>query len=212
MTELTVFIYVKFPQAIENLIKILKSHDINVEHSYNIEDLDQSKHQILIIPGGTARKQQEDLGSEGIKKIKEFVENGGGYVGICAGAYLASLPPIDRPNKPGIGLINARYYLPNRTLELKGEIFVRIKNKGIMWMTYHNGTVYDNIDDKNIEIIGVIINIRNIKWKKLIGKACILKSKYGKGNVVVCGPHPEQTKGLEKLTYKLIMMASNKKI
>ena len=205
MAKLNVFIYVKFPEAIGKLIKILEKRNVSVDHSYNIKDLDQSKHHILIIPGGTARKQQNDLGSEGIEKIKEFVKNGGGYVGICAGAYLASLPPIDRPTKPGIGLINASYMLPEKMLNLRGNILVNTVN-GNKWMAYHNGAVFDGIDS-DVEIIGLIKKMEGIRWKKLLGQSCILKSKYGKGTVVVCGPHPEQTNGLENFTYEIIRMA-----
>jgi len=39
---------------------------------------------------GFAPNYAEALGSRGGEAISKFVKGGGGYVGICAGAYLAS--------------------------------------------------------------------------------------------------------------------------
>lgn len=39
---------------------------------------------------GSCRKQCRLLATNGQKKLQEFIRDGGGYVGICAGAYLAS--------------------------------------------------------------------------------------------------------------------------
>jgi len=44
----------------------------------------------VIFPGGSARTQSEAMGIKGREKIIEFVKSGGGYLGICAGAYLGS--------------------------------------------------------------------------------------------------------------------------
>ena len=44
---------------------------------------------VLYVPGGSVACQQRVLGSEGFTEIMSFVQRGGGYVGICAGALLA---------------------------------------------------------------------------------------------------------------------------
>lgn len=46
-------------------------------------------YELLVMPGGDATQQFLDLGGKGIKNIRNFVKNGGGYIGICAGSYLA---------------------------------------------------------------------------------------------------------------------------
>ena len=53
------------------------------------------KVDVLFIPGGCAKADMLFLEKKGRRKIKEFVYNGGGYVGICAGAML----PFFWPNK-----------------------------------------------------------------------------------------------------------------
>ena len=48
------------------------------------------EYDVLIQPGGSGSRQGKTLGEEGREKIRAFVRNGGGYLGICAGAYLAT--------------------------------------------------------------------------------------------------------------------------
>lgn len=43
---------------------------------------------VLIVPGGSTRADLRVLGKEGREKILKFVRSGGGYCGICAGAFL----------------------------------------------------------------------------------------------------------------------------
>lgn len=50
--------------------------------------LDINNFDILIIPPGTSHTIAKNLGEIGGKKIREFIEKGGNYIGICAGAYL----------------------------------------------------------------------------------------------------------------------------
>lgn len=45
---------------------------------------------VVIVGGGKAHEQAAELGPSGLQKLREFVHNGGGYVGICAGAFLGS--------------------------------------------------------------------------------------------------------------------------
>ncbi len=45
---------------------------------------------VLEVPGGWAGDYAAALGEDGLDAIRAFVSGGGGYFGICAGAYLAS--------------------------------------------------------------------------------------------------------------------------
>ena len=44
---------------------------------------------LLVMPGGADLAYCEKLNGEGNALIRQFVENGGAYLGICAGAYYA---------------------------------------------------------------------------------------------------------------------------
>jgi hypothetical protein len=44
----------------------------------------------IAFPGGSATKQSLSIGEAGREIVREFVASGGGYLGICAGGYLAA--------------------------------------------------------------------------------------------------------------------------
>lgn len=44
---------------------------------------------MLIVPGGSARRKADALGTEGMQAVRRFVKNGGRYLGFCGGAGLA---------------------------------------------------------------------------------------------------------------------------
>ena len=45
---------------------------------------------VLCVPGGFAPHYAAALGVEGAAAVRRFVSAGGGFVGVCAGAFLAS--------------------------------------------------------------------------------------------------------------------------
>ncbi|MBN2376059.1 MAG: succinylglutamate desuccinylase/aspartoacylase family protein [Sedimentisphaerales bacterium] len=49
-----------------------------------------SQYNVVIFPGGTGSGQANGIGKDGRANVRKFVSNGGGYIGICAGAYLAA--------------------------------------------------------------------------------------------------------------------------
>jgi len=48
-----------------------------------------SNFDVLINGGGREGKIRRNITDSGLEKIREFVKSGGGFIGICAGAYLA---------------------------------------------------------------------------------------------------------------------------
>lgn len=55
------------------------------------------RYRMIFVPGGWASAKLRALGEQGQAEIRRFVENGGGYLGICGGAGLAT--------ESGIGLL-----------------------------------------------------------------------------------------------------------
>ena len=49
-----------------------------------------SEFDLIIVPGGSARRQFRELSENGRAELESYLRTGGGYVGICAGAYLAA--------------------------------------------------------------------------------------------------------------------------
>jgi glutamine amidotransferase-like uncharacterized protein len=56
-------------------------------------------HRVLLVPGGWAAHKMDALGSDGQERIKQFVVDGGSYLGFCGGAGLALSSP------PSLGLV-----------------------------------------------------------------------------------------------------------
>lgn len=63
----------------------------------------QPRYRLLFVNGGTSTSHGIYLGVNGVKNMRAFVENGGSYVGTCAGAFLAS--------NGYDGKANYRYYI-----------------------------------------------------------------------------------------------------
>jgi len=59
--------------------------------------LKKTNCRLLVMPGGRDRPYHASLGVEGAKMIRQFVEQGGSFLGLCAGAYFASARVLFQP-------------------------------------------------------------------------------------------------------------------
>eukprot|EP01084_Bolivina_argentea_P207636 354224_1 len=213
------FIFVKYPKAngAKQIINILQRNGFEVDYCYDINQLKEGYHDVLIIPGGTARVQQKALGEKGLEKILSFVSNGGGYIGFCAGAFLGSYQTKLKNGPLGLKLLDSEFYLGNiiNKTNVKGKIIMRINpnddnsfietNLITVKCIYHNGAFWDRKKlHKSVKIIGLIKHGIKPHHKEMNNKACIIGGHYNKGKVVLCGPHPEQTLDLSGFTLKLL--------
>ncbi len=73
---------------------------------------------ILLVPGGWASDYAAVLGDDGFDAIRAFVVGGGGYLGVCAGAYLASsrVRWSGRPIRYGLDLVEVLAAGPIETI------------------------------------------------------------------------------------------------
>lgn len=80
--------------GIENLEEFLKDQKLSYEtkqpQDLILGDLASKDPTLLIMPGGESWVYLEDLGTEGAQNIRKYVEEGGSYLGICAGAFYAT--------------------------------------------------------------------------------------------------------------------------
>jgi hypothetical protein len=72
---------------------------------------------LLFVPGGWASNKMKALGTDGVEAIKQFVRDGGAYLGLCGGAGLATmdgiglLPVTRRPTKERVPSFSGRIRL-----------------------------------------------------------------------------------------------------
>ena len=84
-----------------------------------------NKYPLLFVPGGWASLKSRRLGSTGRKAIRNFVESGGTYFGVCGGAGLAL--EVDG----GLGLLPVtRVPTADRVPSFSGQILVRLEDPG----------------------------------------------------------------------------------
>lgn len=162
--------------------------------------------QLLVVPGGSGSREAASIGPAGRETIVRFVTQGGGYIGICAGAYLCT-SGYDWSLK----IINAKTLSPrwNRgvgdvKLELSDEgKRVLGDRSGQFAVRYANGPVVGPGGMKDMPAYEVLAWFRSELAEHgtpagvMVNSPAIAIARFGNGKVVFCSPHPEQTPGLE---------------
>jgi len=95
----------KGPKSLRTILQSQPGIDVSVLGPSEIAS-SLSAFEVLVVPGGSASHLSSCLGSEGRLCIRNFVEAGGGYIGICAGAFLAAKYHVPYPSwkREGLGL------------------------------------------------------------------------------------------------------------
>ena len=145
-----------------------------------------SNYSALVIPGGYTLELLENLNERIRQSIRSFVQEGGGYVGVCMGAYLAG----------ELGLVRSKM------IRVAGEydIELEITNPQHPVMRGYTGSVkmnYQNGPEMIVE--GSEADLANFPN----GRAAIAVSSFGSGRVVIFSPHPERSRS----NWKMIMNA-----
>ena len=168
---------------------------------------------IIFVPGGRDLPYVEKLKGSGVENIRNFVENGGKYFGICAGAYFASsfcefqkgsgmevcgkrelklypgvargclYPGFQYGTENGATIIDINLLKTNIGLSTKSENYPVYYNGGCEFI------LDCKLDAQNLVYLA--------KYEDFPSKNAIVLCKCGKGKVVLSGVHPE-------LNYKFI--------
>ncbi|HLS27951.1 MAG TPA: BPL-N domain-containing protein [Opitutales bacterium] len=159
----------------------------------------------VIFPGGSGSGQARALGADGRAKVTEFVQNGGGYIGICAGAYLAM-----SGMSWGLDLINAETVSPQwrrgsdvLPIELSDAGSELYGGERTVNVRYNQGPIIQPSDHPDLPAYEVLAYFRGEVAKNdtpvgiQIDSPAIAASTCGDGQVVIISPHPESTVGAE---------------
>lgn len=166
-------------------------------------------YDVLIMPGGSGSLQSKKLKESGLNAIKSFTKKGGGYVGICAGSYLAS------SHYPwSLSLINARVW--DRSHWARGQGTVRISlspagsevlggDKKTYDVYYGQGPLLVPDNKPNLPGYEVLakydteVALKGAPVGAMKDTHAIIRSKYGAGRVICFSPHPESSNGPNSL-------------
>ncbi len=142
--------------------KAIKSNGLSFKliRSKDIKNGQLKNYKMLFVPGGWASNKLKTLEGDCLSNIKQFVSNGGNYLGFCGGAGLATLD--------GIGLLNIkRKPTKERVPSFSGRICLNINEhpiwKGLLTsslVTHQLSLIFNAwwpsqflIEDKSIKIL-----------------------------------------------------------
>ncbi len=174
-------------------IKTLNAHDV-------IQGTWKKNAALFIMPGGADLPYVKALNGKGNQQIKDYVEHGGNYLGICAGAYYASREVQFAVGTPlevvgsrelsffsGIakGPVLAPYYYDSNRGARAAKITIS-NNKLQRTTVFYNGgpEFIPDAQQKNTEVIA--------RYEDLPQKpAAIIKVKIGSGTALLTAVHFE---------------------
>jgi hypothetical protein len=180
------------------------------------------KCDVVVHGGGSGSKQGTTLEQKGRDEVRRFVENGGGYLGICAGAYLATAD-----YDWSLHILNAKVIDKKHWARGHGKVDLRVTPSGAKLLgiekpslacLYYQGpllapaaeaklpgytalTVFDSEIAQNGAPKGI-----------MIGTTAMACGQFGKGRVFVSSPHPEKTKGLDGIVRTAIVWLARQEI
>ena len=194
-------------ENVKNNVRTVTNIEIIEINSEQVQNDDLSKFDIIIFSGGSGSKQAEAIGEKGKENIRNFIKNGGGYLGICAGMYLAT-SGFDW----SLGILNAETVSTTEWKRGKGFVDLELtddgKNilggvSGLFKCRYSSGPLLKNMNLENLPPFTTVAYFRSeisenaVTEGVMIDTPAIVYSTYGEGKVFVISTHPENTPGLE---------------
>lgn len=184
----------------------------------NVNQTDLSSiARVIIFGGGWAGGYITYLNSNGYKNIREFINQGGGYIGICAGAYLACDKIFWKPDTfssgnwydysldlfagTGWGVVPGiiDWTAPTgcrspinqgaamTTIQIDQQFFSG--SSETLPILYYGGPILTPYaaSQDSVKVLGKYV----VPSSPADGSTAMAMASYGKGHVFLSGPHPE---------------------
>lgn len=217
--EIRVAVYndVGVGRSIKELLSVLDKADGLHVQKITAEDVRGGAlddYDVVIHPGGSGSKQGKQLDTEGREVVRSFVRKGGGFVGVCAGAYLASADypwslhildakVLDRKHwARGTGTVRVG-------LSDKGRKILRVDSQSVS-IHYGQGPLLAPAADPSISDYVPLATYETEIAKNgapsgvMVGTTAIAAGQFGRGRVFCFSPHPEKTDGLGPFVHRAI--------
>ncbi len=184
----------------------------------DIRDGKLSDFAVLIHPGGSGSKQAEGLEEAGLGRVREFVERGGGLIGICAGVYLAS-----SEYSWSLHILDAKVVDRAHWARGHGNVRIRLTEEGkrilecdqdLQTILYYQGPLLAPADDPDVPDYQTLATYETEIAENgapegvMKGTTAIAAATFGKGRVVCFSPHPEKTAGLGRFVRLAVRWAA----
>lgn len=165
----------------------------------NSQEIQQGRLQnarLLIMPGGRDIPYHQKLSGAGNRELKHFCQNGGSYLGICAGAYYGSAEIEFEKNCP-LEVLGDRElgFFPGKAIgpAYGSNTFCYTSQKGAkaahlsssLFCYYNGGCYFAGAEEKNNTTILA-------RYEDIMGKpAAIIECGFGKSKAILSGVHFE---------------------
>ena len=175
---------------------------------------------VVLFPGGSGSGQGKALDGPGRQEVRRFIDEGGGYVGVCAGSYLAlhnyswglKLLPLDSYDRKhwrrGTGTVVMESTASGNAilgLEAEKEVDIHFGQGPLMVPAAESDLPTPEI----LSYYRTGIGKNGADPKTMIDTPAIVAGKFGFGRVVLFSPHPEKTNGLEELIMRAVVWSSD---
>lgn len=178
------------------------------------------RYRMIYVNGGRATKHTRTMGVDGKASINKFIQNGGSYVGTCAGAYAACKGSVMGKNDD---VRTSKFYWSvwpgyvKATKLSKSQTGINLEKKSPLLRYFdfggdfhvdsvrHNGGCYAYEGDKVALPKGTEALARYdfVNNRKVQIDGCLAiwshKANAQSGRTVLCGSHPEGVKSGERL-------------
>ncbi|MEO1526029.1 MAG: BPL-N domain-containing protein [Planctomycetota bacterium] len=193
-------------RSVTDLIDTLSTDQVEV-HRFSADRIrlgELDGIDVLVHPGGSGSRQGKALGPKGRQAVREFVDQGGGFLGVCAGSYLAT-----NDYSWSLNLIDAKVLDRRHWARGKGTVQLELSPNGSSFfgipseidLYYGQGPLlarreWDDADVPNYESLAIYkseIAENGAPKGVMIGTSAIVRSEFGGGRVFCFSPHPELT-------------------
>ena len=172
------------------------------------------KFDLMFCPGGGSARQLAAMQESGQKIVKDFIRNGGAYLGICAGCFSA----LNRPDRMQLLPFDWIPYASGKAAVLAVEIDSAAAKelsipKDCYWARYAGGPVIRKsaAPDKDTgKVLGVYKTSSggfNRAPYNFVGTPAAVSAMYGKGKVVGVSYHPESNENTHDLALGYVYAA-----
>jgi len=198
-------------------VRSIAGSTVQIVSGEELGTIDLKPFDVVVFCGGSGSSQSKSIGDAGRNNIREYVRGGGGYFGICAGAYLAC-----SNFSWGLGLLNAST-VSNQWRRGKGFVDVELADpgrkvfgdlKGTFKIRYGNGPIIKPGDLTDVPAYTPLSFYRTELAENgtpvgiMIDSPAQAIGNFGKGRVFVSSPHAENTPGLGNVIPRAVLWAS----
>jgi glycerophosphoryl diester phosphodiesterase len=179
---------------------------------------------VLFMPGGMSQTQGEVFGADGREVVRSFVRAGGGYVGSCAGAYLATADP---DYNWSLGLLNAKVVDKAHWARGHGPVKIKLSPDGrdllgvseddaVLGIEYWQGPLLAPAGLSDLPAYRPLATFETEMAENgapagvMKGTTAVAAAPFGDGRVICLSPHAELTPGLDGVVRRAVGWAAKR--